>query len=114
MDKKYNYNGITTEEERTLVCSATCDIKNYADTAFVMLDEIISVHFAQSSHALKKSSAKSEYFLANYDVISTKLNALLDYIDRICTILDFIHGEKTHRTHNLPETLKNLMNFLPT
>lgn len=114
MDKKYNYNGITTEEERTLVCSATCDIKNCADIAFIMLEEIISVHFAQSFASLKKSSAKSEYFLANYDVINTKLNALLDYIDRICIILDFLHGEKTHRTHNLSESLNSLMNFLPT
>ena len=114
MNKKYNYNGITTEEHRELVCSATCDIKTCADTAFVMLEEIISVHFAQSSASLKKSTAKTEYFLANYDVISTKLNALLDYIDRICTILDFIHGENTHRTHHTSETLKELMNFLPT
>lgn len=114
MDKKYNFNGIATEADRQLVCSATSNIKIYADTAFLMLEDIISVHFSQSPHALKRNHAKSEFFLANYDVISAKLQASLDYVDQICTILDFIHGEKTHRTCYLPNTFKNLMNFLPT
>ena len=113
-EKKYDYNGITTEKERYLICSATSDIKNYADTASLMLEDIISVHFSQSSQALKSNTAKAEYFLANYNVMSAKLYAVSDYIDRICTVLDFLHGENTHRTAYLSDTIKNLMNFLTT
>lgn len=114
MDKKYNYNGITTEEERTLVCSATSDIKGYADTAFLMLEDILSAHFSESPSSLKENHAKTAYFLANYGVISAKLRAATDYIDQICTVLDFLHNEKTHRTDYLPDSIKNLMNFLTT
>lgn len=114
MDKKYDYNGITNETERQLVCAATSDIKNCADMAYLMLEDIISSHFALSPHSLRTNPGKAEYFLANYEVINAKLNASLDYIDKICAILDFLHGEKTHRTCYLPDTFKNLMNFLPT
>lgn len=101
--KKYNYNGITTEEERAFVANATADIYTKFCDVYEMFKGIYE-DVALTAEEYYSEDTSIEKAVRNYRRIATEFSVMHDVLHNLKITFDCIQGidsdeVKGYKTH---------------